>query len=397
MEQTGQAAPAAWKRHLYMLLVLTVCNHVQYAAARFAVMLYAIHQHASPLVIGMLLGLNSLIPALSSVGMGRMLDRSRNLRPPMLIACIVMAIGVILPFLWESIAALFIFCIVVGSSFNTFRIASQQMTGRYGQPEDRTGNYNAMAQGFSIGNLVSPLLAGFAIDHIGFSSTFLMLAMLAIPPIVVMSLGLLYLPLGEATAPGSSGDAKRSTFDLLKIPDLRRILIANVALTAAWDIFTFAWPLHGSQLQFSASQIGMIAGIFFSGTFVVRVLSALLLKHTSQWRLIITTMTSASALYVLFPFFSGFIALALLAFVLGLLLGIMQPMSMALCYDASPEDRKGEVIGLRLTLTFSLHIIIPLFSGAVGSALGMMPVWFAASAMLLTGSWISRGQWSDKA
>ena len=82
---------------------------------------------------------------------------------------------------------------------------------------------------------------------------------------------------------------------------------------------------------------------------------------------------------------------------LGLLLGIMQPMSMALCYDASPEDRKGEVIGLRLTLTFSLHIIIPLFSGAMGSALGMMPVWFAASAMLLTGSWISRGQWSDKA
>jgi hypothetical protein len=69
---------------------------------------------------------------------------------------------------------------------------------------------------------------------------------------------------------------------------------------------------------------------------------------------------------------------------------------MALCYDESPEDRKGEVIGLRLTLIFSLHITIPLLAGAMGSTVGMLPVWFAASGMLLTGSWLSRRQWSRK-
>lgn len=398
MEQAGQAAPVAWKRHLYLMMALTTCNHVQYASARFALMLYAIHQQASPLVIGMLIGLNSLIPALSSVHMGRLLDRTRNLRPPMIGACLLMGAGVLLPFLWEGIPALFVFCFVVGASFNIFRIASQQMIGRYGQPENRASNYTAMAQGFAIGNLIAPLLAGFAIDHIGFGETFLMLTFLTIPPIVVLAMRWVYLPMPELMKPSTdtAKGEKSSTWDLLKLPALRRILIANVALTSAWDIFTFAWPLHGSQLQFSASQIGVVAGIFFSGTFVVRVLSGLLLKRYSQWQLIIVSMTSASTLYLVFPFMSGFMVLSLLAFLLGLLLGIMQPMSMALCYDESPEDRKGEVIGLRLTLIFSLHIIIPLLAGTMGSTVGMLPVWFAASAMLLGGSWMSRRQWSRK-
>jgi MFS family permease len=398
LEQAGQAAPVAWKRHLYMMMALTTCNFVQYSAARFALILYAIHLQASPLVIGMLIGLNSLIPALSSVHMGRWLDRTRNLRSPMIGACVVMAIGVLLPFFWEGIPALFVFCLVVGSSSNIFRIASQQMIGRYGLPENRASNYTTMAQGFAMGNLIAPLMTGFAIDHIGFSYTFLLLTFLVVPPVVVLAMRWVYLPMPEirkASVDAVKGE-KSSTWDLLKIPALRRILIANVALTSAWDIFTFAWPLHGSQLQFSASQIGMVAGIFFSGTFVVRSLSGLLLKRYSQWRLIIISMTSASTLYLVFPFMTGFMVLSLLAFLLGLLLGLLQPMSMALCYDESPEDRKGEVIGLRLTLIFSLHITIPLLAGAMGSTVGMLPVWFAASGMLLTGSWLSRRQWSRK-
>jgi hypothetical protein len=68
-------------------------------------------------------------------------------------------------------------------------------------------------------------------------------------------------------------------------------------------------------------------------------------------------------------------------------------MTMSLVYDEAPEDRKGEVIGLRLTLAFSLHIAIPLLAGALASVLGLSSIWIIAALVLLLGGWMARGQW----
>lgn len=393
----ASAAPRNWKQHLYLLLALNTCNHIQNAGGRFAVVLFAVHQQASPLLVGVLMGLHSLVPALSSVQIGRMLDRSRNLRLPLLVSAIITSAGALLPFFWESIAALFIFSIVNGSAYNVFRIGSQQLTGRYGGPDDRPASYNLYSQGLAAGNLVAPLIGGFAIDYFGFRYAFLVLACMALPSVLVCAMRRHYLPLADylraGADKGSTGADKRSIWTLFRIPMLRRVLIAGVVLMSVWDMFTFAWPQYGSQLAFSASQIGIVASVFYSGTFIVRIFATLLLRHFSQWQLLILAMLVSSGLFLGFPWLSSIVALALLSLILGLVLGIIQPMTMSLVYDEAPEDRKGEVIGLRLTLAFSLHIAIPLLAGAVASVLGLSSIWIIAALILLLGGWMSRGQW----
>jgi len=65
---------------------------------------------------------------------------------------------------------------------------------------------------------------------------------------------------------------------------------------------------------------------------------------------------------------------------------------MALLYEASPPGRQGEAVGIRTTMLNMSQTFIPLFSGAISAALGMIPVFALISLMLLGGAWFARSR-----
>jgi hypothetical protein len=62
-------------------------------------------------------------------------------------------------------------------------------------------------------------------------------------------------------------------------------------------------------------------------------------------------------------------------------------MVMSLLYEASPAGRQGEVVGVRTTVLNVSSTALPLVFGAVGSALGMGPVFWGIATSLLTGGY----------
>src|SRR5438552_12343286 len=72
---------------------------------RVSVSLYAIHLHATPFTVGVLMALYALLPMLSAVSMGRLIDRIGT-RVPMLIGSIAIAFGALVPYLWPTLTAL---------------------------------------------------------------------------------------------------------------------------------------------------------------------------------------------------------------------------------------------------------------------------------------------------
>ena len=78
--------------------------------------------------------------------------------------------------------------------------------------------------------------------------------------------------------------------------------------------------------------------------------------------------------------------LMLLAFALGIGLGIAQPMVMALLHDAVPEGRTGEAVGVRTTVITTGQTVMPLLFGALGSAVGVKAVFWAVALALVLGS-----------
>ena len=377
---------------LFLLILLTAINHLTFVGVRLTVTLYAVRLEASPAVIGVLMALFAVVGAVTSVGVGRWIDRIGP-RKPMLFSIAMMVAGTGLAFAWRGLAALFIVCIVVGTFYNVFFIAQQRLVGEYGRPEDRVENFSRVGLGFAAASFAGPLIAGFAIDAFGHSVAFGLLAMLPLVPLMVIWLNRRAFPdTGKAHARPAGGKTG-GVLQLLRGKDLRRIYAVSGLTASIWNIFMFIIPIYGAQLDLSASTIGVIIGSFSFGTIVVRVLVPLLTRRFTPWQLLIMALVFSSISFLGFPAVTGAPMLILFSFLLGLGLGLSGPLSLSLLHDASPPDRIGEVVGLRVMLMNGSQTAVPLFAGAIGATLGVAPVFWVLAAALLAGSYAVRRQW----
>ncbi|HXZ54739.1 MAG TPA: MFS transporter [Burkholderiales bacterium] len=374
-------------RPLYLLIFVTLLNHSVFAGTRVAASLYAIHLEATPFTVGALMALYALLPMFFAVSMGRWTDRV-GARPPMLIGSVAIGSGASLPFLWPGMPALYVASVLIGSGFMMYQVAAQQIVGYIGKPEDRPVNFSLSALGFSISGFVGPMLAGFGIDGIGYTATFALLAGFPLVPIAVLGLDRLRLPQPHAHA--APPDPRRRVADLLRHRHLRPVFITSGLLATAWDMFTFAIPVYGTSIDLSASSIGLVLGAFSVATFVIRGLLPAISRRLSAWPLLAASLAIAAGSFLMFPLLERAALLMAVAFFLGLGLGMSQPMVMSLLHNTVPSGRVGEAVGVRMTLVNASQISIPLLFGALGTALGMLPVFWAAALLLSGGSWYAK-------
>ena len=370
-------------RTLYLLIFITLLNHSVFAGTRVSASLFAIHLNATPFTVGVLMALYAMLPMFFAVSMGRMTDRI-GARLPMLAGSIAIACGAILPFLWPGMTSLYFASVLIGSGFMMYQVAAQHIIGYIGKPEDRPMNFSLAALGFSISGFAGPMIAGFGIDEFGHAATFAALAAFPLVPIAVLGLNRLRLP--QLPAHGGPLAPGRSVTDLLRHRDLRPVFVTSGLLAAAWDMFTFAIPIYGSSIGLSASSIGLVLGFFSAATLVIRGLLPTLSRRLTAWPLLATSLAIAGASFFLFPLLERAGLLMAVAFLLGLGLGMSQPMVMSLLHNTVPPGRVGEAIGLRMTMVNISQITIPLLFGALGTALGMLPVFWATALLLSAGS-----------
>jgi predicted MFS family arabinose efflux permease len=328
------------------------------------------------------MALYAFLPMLLAVYAGRQTDRI-GARRPMLYSSLGLVASVALPALWPSLAALHLAAMAIGTSFLFYHVALNNVIGQLGTPADRTVNFSWLALGFSISGFCGPLLAGFAIDGAGHRAAFLVLA--AFPALATL---LLYARRRGVPGPVHAQHAggERRIKDLLREPRLRSAFLASAVLAMGWDLYTFVMPVYGSSLGLSASTIGIIMGTFAAATFTVRLAMPAFSRRLKEWPMVIAAMSVAGLSYALFPLAQSVALLMALSFLLGIGLGSAQPFIMTLLYAASPPGRQGEVIGVRTTMLNGSHTFLPLAMGALGTALGMGPVFWSMAAFLVSGA-----------
>jgi len=378
---------------LFLLIVLTAINHLTFVGVRLTVTLYAMRLEASPAVIGILAALFAVFGAMTSVSIGRWIDRIGP-RKPMLVSTAMMVAGAGLAFVWRDLVALFIVSIVVGTFYNFFFIAQQRLVGEYGRPEDRVANFSRVGLGFSAASFMGPLVTGFAIDAFGHSNTFALLALLPLVPFTVIWFNRLAFPgVGKRHSKEATSQTGGGVLQLLRGKNLRRIYAVSVLSASTWNIFLFLMPIYGTQIGLSASTIGVIIGSFSVGTVVVRVLVSLLTRRFTPWQMLIIALVFSGTSFLGFPAMTSVPMLILFSFWLGMGLGVSGPLSLSLLHDASPPERIGEVVGLRVMLMNGSQTVVPLVAGAAGAAFGVGPVFWGLAAALLAGSYAARNQW----
>ena len=160
-------------------------------------------------------------------------------------------------------------------------------------------------------------------------------------------------------------------------------MLVSGLVVAGVDLYSFYMPIYGHSIGLSATMIGVVLGAFATATFVVRTTLPLLVRRWGDDRVMTASMILAGLTFLLFPFVHQFVVLLLLSFVLGLGLGVGQPLSLIMTYNRAPAGRAGEALGLRFSVVNLTHMAIPLAFGTIGSALGLITVFLANSALML--------------
>ena len=376
------------RRTMLELIVLTVLTHTAFVGARVNVTLSGIELGASPFAVGLLLAFVSLLPMVMSVSAGRQVDRI-GVRAPMFWGAAVLAGGMLMPVMAFEIAALFVCSTAIGVGFMGIHVCGQKLAGELGGPEARRMNFSLMAIGFSVSAFIGPILTGLLIDSIGYRACYAVLALFPLAAIAILYKRRLAdrvpppQPVLEVQA------TRGSVLDLVRDPALRKLYITSGMISAAWDVHQFVVPLYGSSLGLSASVIGLLLGTFSLATFVIRLVVPYLMRRFPEWTMIYVSMWITLAAYLLYPLSDSLVLMFSLSFLLGLGLGMSQPIILSLLHRLAPPNRAGEATGLRMSLVNFTQTFLPGALGAVGGALGLGTLFWGMAIMLGGAAWFA--------
>lgn len=368
---------------IYLILFLGLLSWMSFMSSRVLMSLYAIELGASAAGIGVLIALYGLGPLLLSVHAGKVSDRAGSYRP-ILLGSGGLALGLVLPYFAPALPVLYLAAVVMGSALVYINIALQHLVASLGSAEARTRNVSLQSLAIALGAMIGPFLVGLSIDHRGHVPTYLYLSLL----VAFSCLGWIACRrLIPHSAKPATQPAGGRVLDLVRQPDLRRTIIAGSLVIAGIDLYSFYMPIYGHGIGLSATTIGIVLGGFASATFVVRVMLPRLVRRWGEDRVMTASLYLGGAAFLFFPFVQHVAALLLLSFALGLGLGVGQPLSLIMTYNRAPAGRTGEALGVRFTVVNLTHMVIPLVFGSIGSALGMVSVFAANSALLAAGGY----------
>jgi MFS family permease len=362
-----------------------ICLHACMAGTRMAAPLLALREGYSPAAVGVLLALFAITQIFLALPSGRYADR-HGLKRPVGFGVIAAVIGAGAAVAFPVFPVLCLAALLTGGATGSSVIALQRHVGRAANgPLELRKVFGWLSIGPALANFIGPFSAGLLIDHFGpnpgslpgYRAAFLVLALLPLLGWWLLR-GVQELP-PIIAAPGS---LVPKAWDLMSSPDFRRLMLVNWLLSSCWDVHTFVVPVLGFERGIPASVIGTILGAFAIAAASVRVMLPLIANRTREWALLCAAMLITALLFGLYPLMSNAWGMGICSVLLGLALGLVQPMVMSLLHQLTPDARHGEALGLRMMAINASSVVMPVLFGTAGAVIGIAGVfWFAGAAV----------------
>ena len=273
-----------------------------------------------------------------------------------------------------------------GTGANTGMLTTQRCAGlAAGSNVERVRVFSWLGMAPSFSNVIGPVAVGFMIDALGFGAGY---ALLVLMPLTTM-VSARQVPV-QTPAVAQEVPAGRTSWDLLRAPGLKRLLVVNWLLSMCWHVHTFAVPVLGHERGYSASTIGLILGAFTLSVTAVRAAIPLLAHHLRDVHVVRFAMLGTACVFALYSLAPNAGSMGLCALLLGITLGIVQPMVMTMLHHLTPDERHGEALALRSMAINASSTLMPLVFGATGAVLGAAALFWALGAAVGAGSWVAR-------
>ena len=371
---------------IYFVFALNFLNGTAVQASRVVLPLYALELGANPFLVGLLGATFSFFPMLLAVSAGKLADRFGS-RWLLVIGMTGGGLGMLLPYFRSGLLMIFAAAILMGLSTSICNVSLQNLAGLLSKPETRARNFSNYSLIGAITNTLGPLIAGFSIEHSGHAAACLYLALLAIPPVVMLLIRGGVLPGGTLDVEHSGGT---SVFSTLSEPGVRRVLATGALQNSGESLYQYYMPVYMHSISLAASTIGIVLAMHSAAAFAVRLILPRLIARYKEKRVLAYAFYVGAATLLVIPFFQNGMVLALISFVFGLGMGCCSPIVTMLMFENSPAGRSGETLGLKITANHFTKVVSPIVFGAVASALGLPPVFWIDALMLGAGGLLSQ-------
>jgi MFS family permease len=197
----------------------------------------------------------------------------------------------------------------------------------------------------------------------------------------------------RAAAAGGADSGGMGT--LLRLPGLVRALLISCLVLAAVDITLVYLPALGADRGLAAGFIGVLLTLRAITSMISRLFLGRLVAALGRRRLMIgaIALSAGSMAALAFPLHP--VAMAVVVALLGLGLGVGQPVTMAWLANSAPAGLRGRAMSLRLTGNRLGQVLIPSAVGAVAAGVGAAGVLFATAAALAVATAAARGMTPD--
>ena len=350
-------------RSLYALIFGTIfLDLVGFGIVIPVLPLYAERFGASPLVIGLLLGIYSAMQCIFAPILGRLSDRVGR-RPVLLVSVIGTAAGFLLMGFANSLCLLFVARVIDGVTGGNLSTA-QAYIADITPPAQRSRGMGLIGAAFGLGFIFGPAIGGL-LSRVSLAAPFFFAAFLSAANAVAI-----YFFLPESLPVERRNQArKRASFSELFQQARRRplgiILLAYFFTTVSFSLLTATYALFTERrFGYTAAQTGYIfAGQGLLGAIIQGGLLGWLVKTFGDQKLIIAgTATLALSLFLL-PV--GTTTTFLLLVTTGIAIGhslALAPLN-GLASKSVDEASQGRVLGMMQSSASFARIVGPVLGG----------------------------------
>ncbi|WP_246069467.1 MFS transporter [Marinobacter piscensis] len=360
---------------------LTFC-FVVYSMLLVTVPVYGLELGASPLMLGVILSSQYLLPFLLAIPLGGVVTRHGG-RVTLVVGALVMVVGLLLMQFLPGYYGLIAGQLLIGLAHLQMVLSAQTIISSLATGPRLEGYFGWYSTWLSGGQVVGPLLAGAWIDWAGgVGNLFLVMAALALVS------GLVGIGLMGDAARGLRVSGKQTGFraqaSLVRRNTGVQVSIAiTVAGMFALGVYSSYLPVYLDSLEMSAMVIGVLVSLRAGTSMVIRPFIPRIIRFSGgRERATILALFTLCAGLACMGIATKAPFIAALSILVGLGGGLTQPLSMVVLAESVGREQRSGALGMRLMANRAVHFVAPLLFGAVLAA-GGFAVSFGLSGIVI--------------
>ncbi|MFD0679690.1 MULTISPECIES: MFS transporter [unclassified Paenibacillus] len=374
---------------IFIINFINIINQFVIAGTKPVITLYSFKLGASPTEIGLIVAVFAFLPAILAVHIGKWIDRI-GIKNMVSLGCIIIFVSILLPLIYTNMIMFIFSQALMGIAFTCQVLALQKRVGNGAEDIDkRIATFGLFA---SFGAMLGPLFSTYMYERLGFAYSYGvngLLVLFAVAAIYVISRKQWEVSKEKSCSPIET-KSDESVWKMLKNKDLRNAVITSGLAISSKEIFSAYFPLLGENMGLSPTIIGIILSIMGATSMIIRMGQHYLVNQFGRGHVLMWSLYISGIIYLLTPISSYFWVLACLVAILGGSLGLGQPLSLAYAIQVSPLERRGEVLGMRITFNRVSQTLIPAVFGGIGGVAGLSIIFVASGVMLLLGGYLTR-------